>query len=69
MPFWKKTAQESEPEGMRQPASAVQVPVADRDGGISGSTITYHDIHYSVMVKDPDKFCGKISKEILAGVR
>lgn len=34
-----------------------------------GSTITFHDIHYSVQNKDPNKWCGKVFKEILTNVR
>ncbi len=40
------------------------------DGNITnGSVITFHDIHYSVQVKNPDQRCGKISKEILTNIR
>jgi hypothetical protein len=36
---------------------------------IHGSAISFHDIHYSVQVKNPEKTNGKMTKEILRGIR
>ena len=34
-----------------------------------GSTISFHDISYTVRVKDPNKRCGSMDKDILHSIR
>ena len=74
---WRRTtAQITKPDEMQSTSSAAAAAAAAADDddaddtdSIHGSTLTFHDINYSVQVTDPDKFCGKLDKEILRDVR
>lgn len=79
----KRTLQITKPSEMKSSSTPADAATADAaadevGGGANGSfgktrgsTITFHEIHYSVQQKNPDKCCGSptLTKDILTDIR